>query len=190
MRRVVLGVVLVGVIAAPVIASSPARVLWIRNVGTGEELRLRPFRERGQLELGAWRRLDRLFGRGGGRVRRTIHPRLVRTLAHVQSHFGGRQIELRSAYRTSDRWQWDSYHQVGRAIDFRVAGVANRELFEYCLALQRQGEPLGCGYYPHGRHVHLDVRGHRAVWVDASPGWGPPRYVSDPHDWLRRHPNG
>ena len=176
-------VLLLGALPSPVVASSP-RTLWIRNVGTGEELRLRPFRAHGQLELGAWRRLNRLFGRGGGRVRRTIHPRLLRTLAHIQVHFDGARINLRSAYRTKDRYQWDSYHQVGRAIDMTIEGVSNRVLMDYCLALQARGERLGCGYYPYGHHVHVDVRGRSALWVQLSAS-GPPRYADSPRVWLR-----
>jgi uncharacterized protein YcbK (DUF882 family) len=38
-----------------------------------------------------------------------------------------------------------SYHQVGHAADVRIDGVENRALFDYCRALQRAGERLGCG---------------------------------------------
>jgi len=39
---------------------------------------------------------------------------------------------------------------------------------------------VGCGYYPNGSFVHVDVRPYatgRVVWVDASRPGEPSRYV-------------
>jgi hypothetical protein len=61
-----------------------------------------------------------------------------------------------------------SYHQVGHAADVWIDSVENRDLFEYCRALQRVGEHLGCGLYPRGHHVHVDIRSRATIWVDRS----------------------
>jgi Bacterial protein of unknown function (DUF882) len=103
------------------------------------------------------------------------------------NQFAGRRIEVVSGYRVpEDTDNLSSYHQVGRAADVRIPGVRNRALFNFCRALQAQA-PLGCGYYPNGNFVHIDVRGRPALWVDLGrPGAGR-RYVADPVGWLRRH---
>jgi hypothetical protein len=69
---------------------------------------------------------------------------------------------------------------VGQAADVSVAGTPDRALFDYCRTLPT----LGCGYYPRGRHVHIDVRSRATIWVDLS-GYGDGAiYVSNPERWL------
>src|SRR5688572_3265212 len=163
------------------LADRDHRVLWLHNLHTGEELRLQPFRARGRLARLAWLRLDRLFRSASTGRRRTINPRLFGVLAQVQRHFGGRRLELVSGYRVpGEGEELDSYHHVGRAADIRIEGVPDRELFEYCRTLV----DVGCGYYPNGRHVHIDVRSRPGIWVDL----GHRRYVRDPRRWLGRNP--
>jgi uncharacterized protein YcbK (DUF882 family) len=114
-----------------------------------------------------------------------MHPRLLRTLAHLQRHFG-RDIELISAYRVPEHCdRFSSYHQVGRALDFRVTSVPNRVVFEYARTLPR----MGAGCYPTSRsHVHVDARGRATIWVDLSKTGEGANYVRDPHRWLRENP--
>ena len=84
-----------------------------------------------------------------------MHPRLLRTLAHIQQHFESRRIEVVSGYRVPERREeLNSYHQVGRAVDIYLDGVSKEDLFQYCRSLER----VGCGYYPEARFVHVDVR--------------------------------
>ena len=157
------------------------RTLWLRNVHSGDEVRLRPFRARGRPAPLAWLRLDRTFRRARAGPTRTINPRLFRVLAQVQRHFGGRRLDLMSGYRVPGEGQESgSYHHVGRAADLRIEGVPNRELFEYCRTLQA----VGCGLYPNGHHVHIDVRSRPAIWVDLAHR----RYVRDPRLWLELNP--
>jgi len=101
-----------------------------------------------------------------------INPRLLRQLAIVSDHFGGRRLHVISGYRPFRRGQWTphSNHNVGRAIDFRVEGVPNRVLRDFCRTLPQ----TGCGFYPRSVFVHMDVRQESAVWVDWSrPGQRP-----------------
>jgi hypothetical protein len=103
---------------------------------------------------------------------RGIHPRLLRQLATVSDHFGGRRIQVISGFRPFRRGQWTphSNHNVGKAIDFRVEGVPNRVLRDFCRTLPQ----TGCGYYPRSVFVHMDVREESAYWVDWSrPGQRP-----------------
>jgi len=70
-----------------------------------------------------------------------------------------------------------SLHALGRAMDFRLEGVDNLKLAEFCKTIP----DTGCGYYPNSSFVHMDVRevgsGHTA-WIDASGPGEAPRYVS------------
>ncbi len=114
----------------------------------------------------------RTFLRYGDGRSRAIHPRLLRQLALVSDHFGGRRIHVISGYRPFRRGQWTphSNHNIGRAVDFRVEGVSNRALRDYCRTIPQ----TGCGYYPRSVFVHMDVREESATWVDWSrPGQRP-----------------
>ena len=101
-----------------------------------------------------------------------INPRLLRQLALVSDHFGGRRIHVISGFRPFRRGQWTphSNHNIGRAVDFRVEGVPNRVLRDFCRTMPQ----TGCGFYPRSVFVHMDVREESATWVDWSrPGQRP-----------------
>jgi len=184
-----LPVVLLVVLALPTTrARADRRSLWLHHLHTGEQIRVAPFGRLGRLHRPAWRRLSRLLRSWRTDKRHMIHPRLLRTLAHIQHRMNGRRLDIVSGYRPADDDDApSSYHHVGRAIDLRVRGVTPRALFELCLTLSAQ-RPLGCGYYP-GRFVHIDVRGAPGRWIDLSDAGQPPRYVSDVRGWLARHPD-
>jgi uncharacterized protein YcbK (DUF882 family) len=166
------------------------RVLWLKHLHRRDEIRLLPFSARGVPCRLSWNALTRFFRSRQGGVRRTVHPRLLRTLAQIQAHFGGRRIELMSGYRApTAREPLTSYHQVGRAADISISGIDNRELFDYCRELQRSGQRLGCGLYPRGSHVHIDVRSRPTIWVDLSGYGDGASYVRSPASWLDRHPD-
>ena len=98
--------------------------------------------------------------------RHPIHPRLIRQIAAVSEHFGGRPVTVLSGFRPQ------LYHHVGPrtrhsqgyAVDIRIENVGLRELFQYCESL----ENMGCGFYPHARFVHMDVRREPLSWEDDS----------------------
>ncbi len=115
---------------------------------------------------------------------RRMDTRLVERLQAVVDHFGRgtgatkgaprARIVLVSGYRPASV---GSFHAHGRALDFRVDGVANEELVAFCKTLR----DTGCGYYPNSSFVHLDVRepgtGH-VQWIDGSGPGESPHYVS------------
>ena len=80
---------------------SPDPKLWIRAANTGDECS-RALGSVGRIDVVSWRRLNRLFQSWRSKTQRPIHPRLLRTLAKLQQHFGGRRIELTSGYRVPD----------------------------------------------------------------------------------------
>ncbi len=118
------------------------------------------------------RRMTRFLRSSDGR-QHAIHPRLLRLLAIVSDHFGGRELHVVSGFRPFRRGQWTAHsnHNIGNAIDFRVANVPNRTVRNFC----RTFVNVGCGYYPRSVFVHMDVRQDQsATWVDWSrPGQRP-----------------
>jgi uncharacterized protein YcbK (DUF882 family) len=115
-------------------------------------------------------RLSQLVGAPSGHH---LDTRLVAQLEAVVDHFRGHEVPrvvVLSAYRPPSA---GTYHSTGRALDFRIDGVENEALFAFCKTLP----DMGCGSYPNGSFVHIDVRelgtGHVA-WTDVgNPGEAP-----------------
>jgi hypothetical protein len=115
------------------------------------------------------------------------HPRMVWVLQQLADAFPWKAVYVFSGYRPADARAsappggpdadgHGSYHTRGRAMDLMVYGVSNEEVFKVCRTLR----DVGCGYYPNGPFVHVDVRppgsGH-PFWVDTSAPGEPSHYV-------------
>jgi uncharacterized protein YcbK (DUF882 family) len=156
----------------------PARPGYVILVRRGEVVRGQLIDRNGKLVERTAQRIDRLL-----RARRVgkIHPidrRLLRLIASVSDHFGGRTLVVVSGYRPFSPKQYtkNSRHNFGAAIDFRVAGVPERALFDVC----RRERGVGCGFYPTTGFVHMDVRQHKTEWTDFSGPGERPRYAHRP----------
>jgi hypothetical protein len=126
----------------------------------------------GRIPGGALKAFEHLMRQGTA-----THPpdaRLVALVGIVSDHFGGRPIEVVSGFRayTPTQYTPHSNHNLGRALDFRIRGVRNEELWAFCRTLRN----AGCGYYPNSTFVHLDVRDAKAFWIDRSRPGEPPQY--------------
>lgn len=104
---------------------------------------------------------------------RLLDPRLLWVVARISEAFPSRPLYLISGYR---RGGHGSFHAKGRALDLFVMGVPNEQVMRLCRTLK----DVGCGFYPHNKFIHVDVRppatGH-AVWIDVSEPGQPSRYV-------------
>lgn len=104
---------------------------------------------------------------------RLLDPRLLWVVARISEAFPARAIYVISGYRRDGH---DSFHKKGRALDLFVMGVSNDAVMKLCRSLK----DVGCGFYPHNKFIHVDVRppgtGH-AVWIDVSEPGQPSRYV-------------
>jgi uncharacterized protein YcbK (DUF882 family) len=145
------------------------------RVQTRERLRIRLVDTRGLPRSVAPRRLAPLWrSTRRDRSRGTPHPRLVQLLSRISDHFGGRTLYIVSGSRAAAGFTRESSRHVsGRAVDFRVQGVPNTTLRDYCRSLH----DVGVGYYPNSTFVHLDIRDRRSYWVDASSPGQRPEYV-------------
>lgn len=96
-----------------------------------------------------------------------LHPRLARLLQTIADRYPGKRIEIISGQRAKKQKKHESYHNKGRALDFRVEGVSNYKLCQYV----RSFKNVGVGYYPNSVFIHMDVRDYDAYWIDYSePG--------------------
>jgi uncharacterized protein YcbK (DUF882 family) len=144
----------------------------IHAVRFDEEFKIRVKDARGKIPSSALISFERLMRQGEGT--HPPDPRLVAMIGVVSNHFDGRTIEVVSGFRayTPTQYTPHSNHNLGRALDFRIEGIPNEELRDFCRTLRS----TGCGYYPNSTFVHLDVRDAKAYWVDLSHPGEPPRY--------------
>jgi LysM repeat protein len=142
----------------------PVRFVRVWN---NEELVLRLMTSTGKVSPAARKQLSQLAQARKGRNRvRLLHPSLIHLLQRVAERWPGHTIEIVSGYRPGERGH-ESRHSQGRAVDFRVRGIQNREVYEFCTELPKSG----CGYYPNSVFVHMDSRDKPITWTDVSgPG--------------------
>lgn len=144
----------------------------IHAVRLGEDFHIRVKDTHGHIPPSALMAFEHLM-----RQNDNVHvpdPRLVALVGIVSNHFGGKTIEVVSGFRayTPTQYTPHSNHNYGKAFDFRIRGVPNEALRDFCRTLRN----AGCGYYPNSTFVHMDVRDTKAYWVDLSRPGEAPRY--------------
>jgi uncharacterized protein YcbK (DUF882 family) len=152
-------------------------VLHLSRLATSEDASFRATDRRGKTAPQALKTVEKLLRSASGQSQ-PIEPRLIALLTIVSDHFGGRKIEVISGFRPYVPTQHTAHsnHNIGHAIDFRVTGVPNEVVRDYCRTLRN----VGVGYYPNSTFVHLDARSTSAFWIDYSRPGEPPRY-NDPN---------
>jgi uncharacterized protein YcbK (DUF882 family) len=148
-------------------------VVHATRLATNEDFAIRVSTRHGHPSPLALSGFERLLRSGGG-LSHPPDPHLIELLGTVSNHFGSRRLEVISGFRPYSPTQYTSHsnHNIGHAIDFRVVGVPNEILRDYCRTLKN----VGVGYYPNSTFVHLDVRALPAFWIDYSRPGEPPRY--------------
>jgi len=144
----------------------------IHAVRLGEDFHIRVKDMHGHVPPTALQAFERMMRQGN--AMHPVDPRLVSLVGIVSSHFGSKPLEIVSGYRAYAPTQYTphSNHNYGKALDFRIRGVSDEALRDFCRTLRS----AGCGYYPNGSFVHLDVRDTKAYWVDWSRPGEPPKY--------------
>jgi hypothetical protein len=92
-----------------------------------------------------------------------MDTRLIGVLEHVAGKFDAKRIEVVSGYRSpkynlmlrkkGHQVARHSQHMDGNAVDFRIRGIATKQVLHYVKSL-RLG---GVGYYPNSQFVHSDT---------------------------------
>lgn len=152
-------------------------LLKVRRLATNEEFSVR-VSTRGKTGAEATKKFAWMMRSPSGQSH-AIEPRLMSLLGTVSDHFAGRKIEVISGYRPFSPKQYTphSRHNHGRAVDFRVIGVPNETVRDFCRTLKN----TGCGYYPNSVFVHMDAREESAYWIDYSRPGEAPRYHGNGH---------
>jgi len=154
-------------------AKKPKRsgVVSFYRIWSRETIRVRLLDDKGKVRPGALRQMRELMRPRESRKRKLPNERLVRLLAQVSDHFGGRPLHVVSGYRLPGGLTRDtSRHVAGEAMDFRIPGVPLEEVRDRC----QRFDHVGVGFYPRTQFVHLDVRRQSARWTDWSlPGQAP-----------------
>jgi uncharacterized protein YcbK (DUF882 family) len=148
-------------------------VIHATRLTTNEEFVVRVSSRRGHVSPTALSSFEKMMRSGGG-LTHPPDPRLIELLGTVSNHFGSRRLEIISGFRPYSPTQYTAHsnHNIGHAMDFRVVGVPNEVLRDYCRTLHN----VGVGYYPNSTFVHLDVRNSPSFWIDFSRPGEPPRY--------------
>jgi hypothetical protein len=163
--------------AAPALSHEPRSFVHgehdvIHAVRLGVPFRIRMKDVRGRLPAAALGSFEELMKQG--EATHPPDPRLLALIGLVSNHFDGKVLEVVSGFRayTPTQYTLHSNHNLGKALDFRVRGVPNTALRDFCLTLRN----AGCGYYPNSTFVHVDTRDAKASWVDLAGPGEPPRY--------------
>jgi uncharacterized protein YcbK (DUF882 family) len=148
-------------------------VVHVTRLASGEDFTLHVNARRGKVSPTVAKTAEEMMRSTGG-LSHPIEPRLVHLLAAMSNHFGSRKIEIISGFRPYSPLQHTAHsnHNIGKAVDFRILGVPNEVVRDYCRSLR----DVGCGYYPNSTFVHMDVRDKSTFWIDYSRPGEPPRY--------------
>lgn len=108
--------------------------------------------------------IKRLFRCRSTHREKMIAQRTLAMLAAVSEQFDNKTIEYVSGYRVGHGESATSPHRDGRAIDFRIRGIQQREIRDY---LWRTYTDVGVGWYPVEQFVHIDTRPglHDTAWT-------------------------
>ena len=143
--------------------------LSLTNINTRKTVALRLYDSSGTVDEQVALKLDSLLcdARDHDDIQtRTIDRRLLQLVFRAAYHFSSDKVEVVSAYRKAFRKR-EGMHAQGRAIDFRLSGVAAPTLAAYLRTIPRVG--VGIYTHPKTQFVHLDVRDQSFHWLDASP---------------------
>jgi uncharacterized protein YcbK (DUF882 family) len=122
------------------------------------------------------------------RCRRTdeekaIDVQLLTWMSLIYDHFGGKPLQIVSAYRNQRKQS--SNHAKGRAMDIRIQGVSPKQIRAYAMTLDRGG--MGIGLYPKTGFVHIDVRSPPSYrWIDNSGANSNASEKRPPRGWKRK----
>lgn len=164
-------------------------VVHVHRIATTEQFDVPITDKKGRVSPTALKTFEKMMRSPSGAAH-PIDARLITLLGIVSNHFGSRKIEVVSGFRpfTPTQFNPHSNHMHGKAIDFRIAGVPNEAVRDFCRTLKN----VGCGYYPNSVFVHMDTREQSAFWIDYSKPGEAPRYnapnvdadegTSDVHD--------
>ena len=108
--------------------------------------------------------LKRMFRCRTTHRQKLLAQKTLAMLADVSAHYPGKTVEYVSVYRVGHNESSTSPHRDGRAIDFRIRGIALKDVRDY---VWRTYTDVGVGWYPSEQFVHIDTRPniHDTSWT-------------------------
>lgn len=151
--------------------------LHLKNLRNGKEATVELLAPDGSISEAALTEVDRVFGFPTSEKGEHISPRLLFMLSYFSDLVApGRMIIIESGYRSPDyndkirkkgaNAARTSTHIDGMALDFRIAGVDGKGLWQTV----REKDCCGVGHYG-GEIIHLDA-GRPRFWEAATSGTG------------------
>jgi uncharacterized protein YcbK (DUF882 family) len=132
------------------------------------------YRKEGKILPEGLRQIEKIFRSRDSSKTLPVDSRLVELLDQIEDHFGVRQIEVISGYRstafnrelkaTGHKVANESFHTKAMAADIHLDEISEEALRDYVLSLKAGG----VGYYPSLHMVHVDVGPVRS-WSEDSP---------------------
>lgn len=147
----------------------PSGEIWLRAENLDEEVEINIYNEDGSFNDSSLAMLDDLFRCARTGEVRAVKRELYEHLSRIYDHFGKQRIDLVSGFRFAERNSSRHFH--ASAMDIKIAGVSNRDMYRYAESLDGGG--MGIGIYPNSGFIHLDFRapGEPSYrWTDYSGG--------------------
>jgi uncharacterized protein YcbK (DUF882 family) len=149
--------------------------LHLKNLRNKKEALVNLLKKDGSLDDAAFTEVDRVFGFPTKEKEEHISPRLLFMLSYFADQVAqGKTINIESAYRSPDyndkirkkgaNAARTSTHMDGMALDFWIAGVGGKSLWQRV----REKNCCGVGHYG-GKSIHLDA-GRPRFWEAATSG--------------------
>ena len=134
--------------------AKPSGEIWLRAENLAEEAKLNIYKADGTFDEASLAKLDELFRcRESGEVR-AVRAELYEQLSRIYDHFGGKRVDLVSGFRFKERNS--SRHHHASAMDIRIHGVSDREMYKFAESLDTGN--MGIGIYPTSGFIHVDYR--------------------------------
>ena len=134
--------------------AKPSGEIWLNAENLAEEVKLNIYKADGTFDEASLAKLDELFRcRATGEVR-AVRAELYEQLSRIYDHFGGKRVDLVSGFRFNERNS--SRHHHASAMDIRIKGVSDREMYRFAESLDTGN--MGIGIYPTSGFIHVDFR--------------------------------
>jgi uncharacterized protein YcbK (DUF882 family) len=132
----------------------PSGNIWLHAENLAQEVRVNIYKPDGSFDEASMAQLDELFRCLTTGEVRAMRAELYEQLSRVQDHFEGKQIQMVSGFRLSDKSSSRHFH--ASAADFRIKGVSIYQIKKFAETLDTGN--MGLGIYPNTQFIHLDVR--------------------------------
>lgn len=167
----------------PAAPPRPSGNLHLFVLATREQLKVNIYNDDGSYNVESLRAVSHILRCKRTDAEKDIEPRLMTVLSTIYDHFGGKPLQIVSAYRNQRRTT--SYHFHGSASDIRIPGVKPPKVRDFTATLDAGG--MGIGLYPRADFVHVDIRPPPSYrWIDYARSNPDNPDKAPPKGWKRK----